>query len=64
MLHPIQQSGQVSTIFILDCCEFQTHASTGIYVPHDRLGSDLSFLNEKLKSCTCTNDIWLARFNE
>jgi hypothetical protein len=33
-------------------------------MPHDGLGSDLSFLDEKLKSCTCTHDICLARFDE
>jgi hypothetical protein len=33
-------------------------------MPDNGLGSDLSFLGEKLKSCTCTHDIWLARFDE
>ena len=33
-------------------------------MPYHGLGSDLSFLDEKLKSCTCTHDIWLARFDE
>jgi hypothetical protein len=33
-------------------------------MPDNGLGSDLSFLDEKLKSCTCTHDIWFARFDE
>jgi hypothetical protein len=30
-------------------------------MPHDGLSSDLSFLDEKLKSCTCTHDVRLFR---
>ena len=33
-------------------------------MPHDGLGSDLSFLDEKINLCTCTYDIGLARFDE
>jgi hypothetical protein len=31
---------------------------------HDGLGSDLPFLDEKLKSCICTHDILPAGFDE
>jgi hypothetical protein len=36
-------------ISIPDRREFQAHATTGMYMPHHSLGSDLSLLDQKIK---------------
>jgi hypothetical protein len=41
-------------ISIPDRREFQAHATTGMYMPHHGLGSDLFLLNQKIKLDLCT----------
>src|SRR5215472_2193145 len=36
------------------CRELQTHSVAGFYVPHDRVGPDLSLLNQKINLGGCT----------
>ena len=51
-------------ISIPDRREFQAHATTGMYMPHNGLGADLSLLDQKIKLDLCTYASWLPRVNK
>jgi hypothetical protein len=51
-------------ISIADRREFQARATTGMYMSHRGLGSDLSLLDQKIKPDLCPYASWLARLNK
>jgi len=50
-------------ISIADRREFQARATTGMYMPHHGLGSDLS-LDQRIKLDLCPYASWLSRLNK
>jgi len=51
-------------IFLNHCRNFQPQSTTGNYMPHNSLGPDLAFLNEKMKVCLCAHISGLARLDK
>ena len=51
-------------IFLSNCCEFQSHAASGLDMAHHGLGSDLPFVHEKINLCCSANGRRLAGLNK
>ena len=45
---PFHQIGETLAIFLLHCRECQPQSATGLYMPHNGFGPDLTFFDEKM----------------
>src|SRR5215469_15272670 len=60
----VQKSRQTRPIFMGNGDNCYPHASSGLDVTHYGLGSDLSFVHEKINLRRSTNRLWFARLNK
>jgi hypothetical protein len=48
---PFHQLRETPAIFLEYCREFQPKSTTGLYMPHNGFGPDLTFFDKKMKDC-------------
>jgi hypothetical protein len=46
---PSKQCCEMGRVLLRHGCEFESQTATGLNMPHDRLGADLAFLDEKIE---------------
>lgn len=58
------QISETLPIFLNHCRDFQPQSTTGSHMPHNSLGPDLAFFDEKMKVCLCAYISGLARLDK
>jgi hypothetical protein len=61
---PGKQCGQFRPVQLTQCREFQSQTNAGFGMPHDRVGSNLPFLHEKMQSGQNALSLWFRSLDE
>jgi|SRR6267143_2174372 len=57
---PSKQCCEMRRVLLCHGCEFESQTATGLNMPHDRLGADLAFLDEKIEPSFRAHRPWTS----
>jgi hypothetical protein len=61
---PFHQARETLAIFLAHGRELQPQATTGLYMPHNSFGPDLTLFNKKMKVCLRAHGLCLPCLNK